>query len=164
MYELDPSASIVVTIVSAVYPELFRFVTLGLLLEPSTSDNILEARRALSHMSRLLKVFSLFDTLYFFAISVLVCTILQYLDILTLRSIVTVDGAFSLSLNDLLWNQMSSLISLQLMAHLNSSLNRLLCHFGGREFHRLVKFSSFMTFHFGGGVTAPSYSALQPSV
>ena len=46
MYELDPSASIVVTIDSAEYPELFRFVTVGFLLDPSTSDKKFNARRA----------------------------------------------------------------------------------------------------------------------
>ena len=74
MKELDPSASIVATIAYAEYPELFRFVTVGLLIDQSTGDNKLKARSTLSNMSRLSKYLFLFDTLCFFAISVLVDT------------------------------------------------------------------------------------------
>ena len=78
----------------ALHPELFRFVTVGFLLDPSTSDNKFDALRALANISMLSKSLSLLDTLYFFAISVLVGTILQYLEIFTLRSAITVGRAF----------------------------------------------------------------------
>ena len=94
---LDPSALIVVIIDSAEYPELFGVVTSGGFLDLSTNEGKLDALSALSSMSILSNDLSLFDTLVFFASSVLIGTILQYLDSWTLRSIITIDGALLVS-------------------------------------------------------------------
>ena len=94
VYDFDPSASIVVIIDSAEYPESFRLVTSGCFLEPSTSESKLDALSALSILSNDLPFV---DTLVFFAIRLLVCTMLQYLDSRTLRSIITIDGALLVS-------------------------------------------------------------------
>ena len=98
----------VVIIDSAEYPKLSRLVTFGGFLEPFTSESKLDALSALSSISILSNDLSLFDTLVFFAISVLVCTILQYLDSLTLRSIITVDGA-SLVSTELMFEDASTI-------------------------------------------------------
>ena len=72
-------------------------MTVGFHLDPSTSDSKFDALRALSNMSVLSKSLSLLDTLNFLAISVLVGTILQYFETFTLRSAITVGGAFLVS-------------------------------------------------------------------
>ena len=92
-----PSASTVSTIASAPYPDVLSAALVGLFLEPSTSDYKLDALNALSSISRLSKVLSLFETQNFLAISVLVGTILLYLEIVTLRSAATVGGASLIS-------------------------------------------------------------------
>ena len=78
---LVPSALINGMIASGVYSELFVGVTSGGILVPSTIESKLDVRSAFSSISKLSNVLSLFDTLVFFAISVLVGAILQYLDI-----------------------------------------------------------------------------------
>ena len=88
-----PSASTVSTIASAPYPDVLSAALVGLFLEPSTSDYKLDALNALSSISRLSKVLSLFETQNFFAIYVLVVTILLYLEIGNLRFAVTTCGA-----------------------------------------------------------------------
>ena len=70
---------------------------------------------------------------------------LLYLEILTLRSTVTVGGALFDSTDamfvDAVYSDrgaLSSKIPLGVIVHSNPSLLRLLHHFDGREFHRLV--------------------------
>ena len=84
-------------IASGICPELFAGVTSGGFLVPSTIESRFDARSALSSISKLSKVLSLADTLVFLAISVLVGVMLKYLEIGTLRSIITVDVAYRIS-------------------------------------------------------------------
>ena len=82
-------ASTVIISESALYPVVLSVVGDGLSLDPSTSDNNLEARNTLSSISRFSKFLSLWDTMNFFAISALVDTILKHFEMRTLQSAVT---------------------------------------------------------------------------
>ena len=79
-------------------------MTSGCFLEPFTSESKLDALSALSSISILSNDLSVVDALVYFAISVLVCTMLQYLDSRTLQSIITIDGALLVSTELILEN------------------------------------------------------------
>ena len=89
-------------IASATYPELFVAVLVGFNLDQSASDDKFDGCSALFSISRLSKFLSLFDTQNFLAIFVLVITILLYLEIVFLRSAVTVGGASRISTDAIL--------------------------------------------------------------